>query len=279
MQKRFAGVRYEYMLKRLPRNLVVIDGQCLMCQAGAQYVLERNFNFFSPVTYVTEADKAEARGAYKLDKHELHFSSLHSLEFEDIKRAFFAPAAATTTAAAGRASSSSSPGSGRGDTDRIVASKDLALVLIEKVPSRTASFLHTLGRSPKGSLSDEALFTPTALKESQQQVRRKRSGAAEHVDSAQLAEAQSVDLLVSTDFVAVCRVGMHLDRWLVASFFYLVYYLVPARLGTWWFERYINVRRRQIWGTSEKDAVTQLGGAIEGMKERRWGWRTKFTTT
>ncbi|KPA78330.1 putative mitochondrial hypothetical protein [Leptomonas pyrrhocoris] len=253
--KRFRGVHYKQLLPRLPRNLLVFDGHCLMCQARVRYVLERNFSFFSFMNYASsEVEQEMAEG---LDRHRIHCASLDSPEGTDIHRSFFQRSVKMSRSSGASAATPSMA------LAVLPTPEDLVVVFIEKVPSQTASFL---ARVRPGGLAadDHALFHNSA------------SSSAPHASataSARLVRPDETDLLVSTNYAAMCRVGMHLDRFLVRNAFCALYYTVPSAVGDWWFERYVCRRRKKLWGTSEQDAVRE-NGIIEGMRERRWTWRS-----
>ncbi|KAG5505793.1 hypothetical protein JKF63_05129 [Porcisia hertigi] len=261
--KRFRGSHYRQLLTHLPRNLLVFDGHCLMCQARVRYVLERNFSFFSFLNYATSAVEDEI--AQGLDCHQIHFASLDSQEGENVRRVFFQ-----------RASSSSAHASALTATPEPILSvpEDLVLVFIEKVPSQKARFLASV-RSGSVATDDRTLFhgTTTATSRARGAIWGAQPTASlPSTPSAWLVHANETDLLVSTNYTAMCRVGMHLDRFLTRLFFRFLYCAVPTPVGDWWFERYVSRRRKRIWGTSEQDAVKEYG-IIEGMRERRWTWR------
>lgn len=277
MATRFRGTMYKALLPRLPRNLVVFDGHCLMSQARVRYVLERNFNYFRMIPYFMgdEGDMAE-----QLDFHRMHFMSLDSSEAEELERVLVDKKGA---AAKGRPA-------------------EVVLLFVEKVPSKSASFLRgrralatsataaTSGArggasssSSSGGATDELFQNPTTIDDSYASLsgknvikKRHQVNASEQtIATHALRHPEETDLLVSTNFAAMCRIGMHLDRRLVRNGFRVVYWLTPKAVGDWWFSKYVAQRRGVIWGTSEADAVSKLG-IIEGMKERRWSWRTRF---
>lgn len=191
MSQRFRGRSHGALLRKLPRNLVLFDGRCRLSQARVQYVLERNFSYFSFLRLARGIDAAT------LEANKMFFCSFDSAEWREVRRHF---------------------GRSVGDA--------AGVVLVEKVPSEAASFL--------------------------------RRGGEEEAD---------VDVLVSTKYTAVCRIGMKLDRWLPRTLFACLYYLVPQRVGDYWFDR--ALRRRRLWGTSEEDAV-RFPKRILGLKERTW---------
>ncbi|KAK7194931.1 hypothetical protein NESM_000415400 [Novymonas esmeraldas] len=257
--KRFSGSHYRQLLTRLPRNLLIFDGHCLLCQARVRYVLERNFSFFSLMNYATsEVEKEMSAG---LDRHRIHCASLHSQEGTDVRRSFLHSRASSSSSTS---SSSASP------PTTLPEPEDLVLLCIEKVPSRAASFLARA--RPRGVAADDrALFHTGGGATAASPSRASASTAA--TSSARLVTADETDLLVSTNYLAMCRVGMHLDRTLTRALFRLVYTVVPTAVGDWWFSRYVCGRRRRLWGTSEQDAAVE-DGIIDGMRERRWTWRS-----
>ncbi|SYZ65767.1 hypothetical_protein (plasmid) [Leishmania braziliensis MHOM/BR/75/M2904] len=260
---RFRGNHYKQLLTQLPRNLLVFDGHCLLCQARVRYVLERNFSFFSLLSYVmcrVEDDLAEG-----LDRHRIYFASLDSKEGANVRRLFFQR---TPSSSAACASSSAAP-----PQPVLPVPEDLVLVFIEKVPSQTAKFLACV--RPGGVAADDrTLFqnTTTAATYGRGVAASASTTSSSSTASARLVDAAETDLFVSTNYTAMCRVGMHLDRFLIRLLFRFLYCAVPTSMGDYWFERYVCCRRKNIWGTSEQDAV-KVSGIIEGMVERRWVWR------
>lgn len=269
--KRFRGTHYRQLLQRLPRNLLVFDGHCLMCQARVRYVVERNFSFFSLASYAV-SDDVDSEMAKGLDRHRIHFASLDSPVGNDLHRSFFQRSVKRSATA-----SSATPTT---VLAVLPVPEDLVMLFVEKVPSQTASFLARM--RPGGlAVDDRNLFQSAAGASAASSTRSGASsvkaggggaGAAAGASSSRLVSAEETDLLVSTNYAAMCRVGMHLDRFLVRSAFRALYYAVPSSVGDWWFERYVCQRRKKIWGTSEQDAVKE-DGIIEGMRERRWTWR------
>ncbi|GET88401.1 hypothetical protein, conserved [Leishmania tarentolae] len=258
---RFRGSHYKQLLTQLPRNLLVFDGHCRMCQARVRYVLERNFSFFSFCSYATRAVENEI--AEGLDRHRLYFASLDSREGANVRRVFFQRASSSSGACA--SSSVALP------QRTLPVPEDLVLVLIEKVPSKTANFLACM--RPGGLAADDrTLFARKTTTSDGRGAAKSAFAATSSTASSQLAHTDETDLLVSTNYTAMCRVGMHLDRFLTRSLFCFLYCAVPTSVGNWWFERYVCRRRKRIWGTSEQDAVKE-SGVIEGMPERRWVWR------
>lgn len=258
---RFRGSHYQQLLTQLPRNLLVFDGHCRMCQARVRYVLERNFSFFSLFSYATR--KVEDEIAEGLDRHRIYFASLDSKEGANVRRLFFQRASSSS---ASRASYSAA-------LPQLVlpVPEDLVLVFIEKVPSQTASFLACL--RPGGLAADDrTLFEGKTAASYGRGATTSTSTATFSTASSRLVNAAETDLLVSTNYTAMCRVGMHLDRFLTRTLFRFLYCAVPTSVGNWWFERYVCRRRKNIWGTSEQDAVKECD-IIEGMRERRWAWR------
>ncbi|AYU78630.1 hypothetical protein, conserved [Leishmania donovani] len=257
---RFRGSHYQQLLAQLPRNLLVFDGHCLLCQARVRYVLERNFSFFSFFSYARR--NVEDEIAEGLDRHRIYFASLDSKEGANVRRLFFQRAPSSS---ASRASCSAAL-----PQMALPVPADLVLVLIEKVPSQTASFL--TGVRPGGLAADDrTLFEKTAASYGRGAA-TSASTVTFSTASSRLVSAAETDLFVSTNYTAMCRVGMHLDRFLTRSIFRFLYCVVPTSVGNWWFERYVCRRRKTIWGTSEQDAVKECG-IIEGMRERRWVWR------
>ncbi|CBH14988.1 hypothetical protein, conserved [Trypanosoma brucei gambiense DAL972] len=131
MSYRFKGRLNPTILRKLPRNLVVFDGHCLMCQARVQYVLERNFSYFSLLNLTLDVDKV------KLRENKVLFCSFDSIEWRELRRHF-------------------------PDVTKDVE----GIILFEKVPSRTADFLSRVRRMKKRSKSlsksNEALSFPVA---------------------------------------------------------------------------------------------------------------------
>lgn len=237
------------LLPRLPRNLVMFDGHCLMCQARVQYVLQRNFSFFHYRSVLYE-DKALA--ARRLEQHALHFASFDSSEGREmIQRCYLqrqrGPAAGEKKKQRGTGTSPPNGSSAAALPD------DLVVMLIEKVPSRQHFFLRQMSAVSAGEKRDDRLW-----------ARQGRSPTH--------ALSQQDHLVISVNFEAVCRIGMHMDRAVWRLVFRCLYYFTPRRLGAWWFKRSVTQRRHRLWGTSEEDGVEVLS-RIEGMKERRWRWR------
>lgn len=270
--QRFRGTPHRQLLARLPRNLLLFDGQCRMSQARIRYVMERNFSFFSLAGYATgDIEDALQEG---LDQHAIRFASLHSAEGTDLVRRFLKAPPPTTTATARPLASPPTPAA-------LPMPADLVLVFIEKVPSKTSSFLNRVQTS-RSAVDDRRLFGSSSASAAAAEKKKTLPGissplsasSSPSVSSGSLADPQTTDLLVSTNFVAMCRVGMHLDRWLPRMICRLLYYCVPQQLGGVWFDRFISVRRREIWGTSEEDAGVS-DHLIDGMKERRWTWQRR----
>lgn len=71
--QRYNGNLYPALRTSLPRNLVVFDGHCLMCQDKVRFVLERNFTFFD--------DAAQARNT-------LYFTSTAAPDGKEIVKSF-----------------------------------------------------------------------------------------------------------------------------------------------------------------------------------------------
>nr|CCC93294.1 conserved hypothetical protein [Trypanosoma congolense IL3000] len=111
MSYRYNGRACASILHKLPKNLVVFDGHCRMCQARVQYVLERNFSYFSLLNPFKDADKV------KLEENKMLFCSFDSIEWRELSRHF------------------------------PHITKDVqGIVLIEKVPSHNARFLSSVRR-------------------------------------------------------------------------------------------------------------------------------------
>ncbi|KAG5479480.1 hypothetical protein LSCM1_04744 [Leishmania martiniquensis] len=254
---RFRGTHCKQLLAQLPRNLLIFDGHCLLCQARVRYVLERNFSFFGLLDYAAgEVEDAMAKG---LDLHRIHFASFDSAEGENLRRFFFQRAPSSSPARPPRTLS---------------MPDDLVLLFIEKVPSQTASSLAAARRSSVAA-DDQELFRSTTTKATgslSSTIATSTTSFPSETASARLVDAAETDLLVSTNYMAMCRVGMHLDRFLTRLFFRFLHGAVPASVGDWWFQRFVCRRRKLIWGTSEQDAVME-SGIVEGMRERRWAWR------
>ncbi|EPY29666.1 hypothetical protein STCU_04355 [Strigomonas culicis] len=263
--KRFRGTNYSLLLSRLPRNLVIFDGHCLLCQARVRYVLERNFNYFGYLSYVRGTESAETENHERLDRHRMYFTSLGLPEGAQVARTLkcMPPAASSTPSRAADAA----PGS--------AYEMDLVVVFVEKVPSRESFFLRRMGARASGRHADDLMDTLAAAASSTTAAapaatrRRETETGDQARRSSALTNPKETDLLVSTNFTAMCRIGMRLDRWLPSCVFTLAFYAVPKAAGDWWFRRFVSVRRHTIWGTSEKDAVVEPK-AIEGMRERRW---------
>lgn len=239
-----------------------------MCQARVRYVVERNFSFFSFTKYASsEVEQEIAEG---LDRHRIHFVSLDSPEGTDLRRSFFQRSVKVNTSA----SASKSAAAPSTALPVLPVPEDLVLVFVEKVPSQAASFLARM--RPGGLASDDRTLFQSSPSSSSTAGGRSGASASSSggsaTASARLINPQETDLLVSTNYAAMCRVGMHLDRFLVRTAFGVLYYTVPSSVGDWWFERYVCTRRAKYWGTSEQDAVRE-DGIIEGMRERRWTWR------
>ncbi|ORC84192.1 uncharacterized protein TM35_000481530 [Trypanosoma theileri] len=231
MAGRYRGPAYKSLLRKLPRNLVVFDGHCLLCQARVQYVLERNFSYFSLLNLSHDTDEA------KLTANKMLFCSFDSIEWREVRRHF----PQLTTSPEG-------------------------LMLIEKVPSKTTTFLNRERNGRRGKFNhthnnnsnDSSLF-PSA------------SSSSSSTGSLFNAEKEEdLDILISVKYEAVCRVGMKLDRWLPRTVFRSLYYTVPQWMGDRWYD--YQMRRRRLWGTSEEDAV-QYPKRVLGLKERTWKLR------
>ncbi|RNF24468.1 uncharacterized protein Tco025E_02531 [Trypanosoma conorhini] len=245
MSRRYRGRSYQNILRKLPRNLVVFDGHCLMCQARVQYVLERNFSYFSFLRLTQGVDPV------RLARNKMLFCSFDSVNWRELRRNF----------------------------PHLLSDAD-AVALIEKVPSQTASFLSRVRqrqerRRPQGPSGDArsrghhtgggggvfAAHSPLAPLASS--TPSAASGVADGLDAGE----EDVDILVSVKYEAVCRIGMKLDRWLPRTLFCCLYYTLPQRLGDRWYDHVL--RRRQLWGTSEEDAV-RYPKRVLGLKERTW---------
>lgn len=261
--KRFRGTHYRQLLSRLPRNLLVFDAHCLMCQARVRYVVERNFSFFSFANYAaSDVDQEMSEG---LDRHRIHFASLDSPEGTDIHRSFFQRLVTRNKSSGASAATPTTA------LPVLPIPEDLVIVFVEKVPSQTASFLARV--RPGGLAADDRTLFQQTSPSSAASGTSSSSSASSSTSSARLVHSNETDLLVSTNYAAMCRVGMHLDRFLVRSAFRALYYAVPSSIGDAWFDRYVSRRRKKFWGTSEQDAVKE-DGIIEGMRERRWTWRS-----
>lgn len=273
---RLRGTIHHALLRRLPRNLVVFDGHCLLCQERVRHVLERNFSFFAFRTLFTQGMDSRASEA-QLHQHEMYFASFDSDTGEELLRVVFKRGhrdiqrrtrAATPNESYGLTACHARPdvkslGSGHNHThvnnrvtDRSLTAllslpDDLMFLFFEKVPSES---------SARGCARYSSVWC----------ANEKGSPAA--VCAAELSDSQDVDILVSTNYVARCRMGMHLDRWLLRWFWWACYRLVPRWLGCGVFDRCLSRRRAVIWGTSEEDAVA-VPQRILGMKERRWSTR------
>lgn len=261
--QRIAAAAHAKLLPRLPRNLVVFDGHCLWCQSRVRYILERNFSFFHFRSVLFE-DKAEA--AARLEAHALHFTSLDSSEGRELLARFF-------RSTKPKKSSSSS-------TALASLPEDVVVVLVEKVP--TTQWLFLRQRSARTRSYDsrvEALWrnstlTPTKSSSSFSSSSAAAVGGAGATTVLPLPDdPRQMQLIVSVNFAALCRIGMHLDRFLPRLVCRLAYFLIPEWMGSWLFQRFVSERRHRLWGTSEEDAVDVLG-RVEGMKERRWAWRS-----
>lgn len=261
---KYRGVTCRTLFTRLPRNLVFFDGHCLWCQRRAQYVLERNFSYFSTVAYYAQFDWETSQADAKLDRHKMHFASLDSSEAEDVKKAFFN----TATAPLQPQQPSIDRSSWNTPAKKPPLPNELVILLVEKVPSYNATYL----RRHRGSTrnADDKLFRPPSRVEASARVQR------QGVESSALQHPEQTDLLVSTNFAAMCRIGMHLDRTLVRLVSRLLYTMVPTAVGNAVFQKFVCERRRRLWGSSEEDAVKQLG-RIDGMRERRWAWRSVYS--
>eukprot|EP00796_Vickermania_ingenoplastis_P010081 gene10081-7051_t len=262
--QRFPAATFARLMPRLPRNLVVFDGHCLMCQSRIRYVLERNFSFFHFRSFLLE-DPAEA--AARLEQHALHFASLDSSEGRELLARFFSkpesrqgPNRGTSNGAKGKAPRSLAP-----------LPEDVAVLFIEKVPTSNWLFLRQQAGRTGRDRGDDELWRNSTLKYGGS-PKGKKELAVRH----EQLDPRYTDLVVSVNFAAVCRIGMHLDSFLPRLLFRCIYWVVPDRAGAWLFHRYVTERRHTLWGTSEEDAVDILG-RVEGMKERRWAWRTHYT--
>lgn len=270
---------YGKLLPHLPKNLVVFDGHCLWCQSRMQYVLERNFSFFHFRSILFEDPKAAAE---RLRQHALHFTSLDSSEGRELMHRFFASASTPGKASFSSFTSTSS--------SRLPLPEDLVVLFIEKVPSQKWKFFRQKGARPSHENNDDLLFSSAGVRQKNKQKKLYTTGAqrkaSPYSTTASSTNAKDdvfwspndphqMDLVLSVNFSALCRIGMHLDRFLPRIFFAFLYYLIPESLGSLFFRHIISKRRQQLWGTSEEDAVDVLG-RMEGMKERRWAWRTAF---
>ncbi|KAG8341838.1 hypothetical protein ERJ75_000462100 [Trypanosoma vivax] len=225
MSQRYRGRSHRALLRKLPRNLVAFDGHCRMCQARVQYVLERNFSYFSLLNPTRDVDKDA------LEANKMLFCSFDSVEWQELSRQL--------------------PHLTRGAE---------GIVLFEKVPSTTKAFIDRVRQQGKSSTSLTGTFlaSPSA-------------SLSPPLQSNAEAE-EDMDILVSTKFSAVCRVGMKLDRWLPRTVARCFYQFLPNWVGDRWYERVL--RRRRLWGTSEDDAVRHPEHLL-GLKERTWRLRDK----
>ncbi|CCW62940.1 unnamed protein product [Phytomonas sp. EM1] len=277
MTMRHRGLAYKALLPRLPRNLVVFDGHCLLSQARVRYVLERNFNYLSIPSYLLGYTQDTG-----LERHRIYFTSFSSLEGNELKRLFFPISNSLRKTPSTGTSTSSLPLSSQ--PSRLP--DDLVILFVEKVPSRNASLLHQAGGHRAHEDRNAALFAPASSNSSSSSStarfylfrdNRPRRKGDPQMDAGTLIFPEDTDLLVSTNFSAMCRIGMHLDRIWLRIVFRVLYSIIPRRLGDAWFERVVSRRRKLIWGTSEEDAVT-VPGAIDGMKERRWSWHKRYAS-
>ncbi|KEG13219.1 hypothetical protein DQ04_01141050 [Trypanosoma grayi] len=231
MSQRYRGRSYQAVLRKLPRNLVGFDGHCLMCQARVQYVLERNFSFFSILSFSRDIDPV------RLEANKVLFCSFDSVEWREVRRWF----PHLTQDAEG-------------------------IVLVEKVPSKTATFLSSVRRRQR----KQYLGAADSGRNGRDMFPLDPSSGASR-DSG-VGAAEDLDIVVSVRYVAVCRVGMKLDRWLPRTICRFLYYAVPQWVGDRWYDRV--VARRRLWGTSEEDAV-RYPKRVLGLKERTWRLRDK----
>ncbi|CAD2221118.1 hypothetical protein ADEAN_000864900 [Angomonas deanei] len=254
---RYKGGQLRKLVPKLPRNLVLFDGKCLMSQARARYVIERNFNYFGYLSFVRSTDLTETEMFERIDRHKMHFASLHSTDAASVVRLLKVSRPAGGTIPEGS------------------SYENATVVFLEKVPSSGTFFLRRKGGSSSGSRAsgaqDNLLLRLSEEQRAGKKVSEKETGDAA-VRTALLSNPNEVDVIVSTDFAAICRIGMHVDRWLPSLFFGCMFYCTPTSVGKWWFDKYVNERRKKIWGTSEQDAMVALN-TIEGMRERRWSMR------
>ncbi|CCW70359.1 unnamed protein product [Phytomonas sp. Hart1] len=277
MTTRHRGLAFKALLPRIPRNLAVFDGHCLLCQARVRYVLERNFNYLSITSYLVGNTEDTS-----LERHQIYFTSFDLLEGSELKRLFFPTPTSPRKPPLTDTPTSNFPLS----PQPLIVPDDLVILFVEKVVSKNASLLrHAGGHCPHGD-RNALLFSPTsqALSSSLSSsmaifsflgLHRGKAKDSNPMNAAVLPQPEDTDLLVSTNFAAMCRIGMHLDRVWLRAISCVLYYTIPRRLGDAWFERAVLKRRKLIWGASEEDAVKMLG-MIDGMKERRWSWRTRF---
>lgn len=286
---RLAGLSgsYRTLLPRLPKNLAVIDGHCLWCQSRMQYVLERNFSFFHFRSVLYEDPKAAAS---RLRQHALYFASLDSSEGRELIHRFFTSSPKKSTPSRSNSSSSTFFPS-----TRLPLPEDLAVLFIEKVHARQFYFLRQQGARLSHENNDDLLFRK---KDSSDGIKRKKNDPVGPQPLGQKNPSSSplfsssfplpdedvyasphdpsqVDLFISVNFSALCRMGMHLDRFFPRMLSCILYYTVPEWVGSKLFHHFVTRRRQFIWGTSEEDAVVVLD-RVEGMKERRWRWRTTY---
>lgn len=213
--RRLRGTAFKTQLPRLPRNLVAFDGHCLMCQARVIFVLECNFSYFHIATYFRNG--AEGREEARPDRHRMHFASLDRVEGRELERVFLKPPAAT---APGSSNSSSSSGSSKGKGAVVAApgeEEELAVMLVEKAPSSRMAFLRRAGQRQS--------LNPFGLNGGK--------GVNGVLRASALMRPEDVDLVVSTNYAAMCPIGMHLDRVCMRACLRELYYLVLRCAGDW----------------------------------------------
>ncbi|KAH9597692.1 hypothetical protein LSM04_007597 [Trypanosoma melophagium] len=236
MPGRYRGHTYGTLLRKLPRNLVVFDGHCLLCQARVQYVLERNFSYFSLLNLSQNTDEA------KLAANKMLFCSFDSAEWREIRRHF----PQLTTCPEG-------------------------VVLIEKVPSKTATFLYRVRDRRRKSINTRHSNNSSLFPFTSSSVTSSSNSSSSIGTLFDAGKEEDLDILISVKYEAVCRMGMKLDRWLPRTVFRCLYYTIPQWMGNRWYD-YVMTRRR-LWGTSEEDAV-KYPKRVLGLKERTWKLRS-----
>lgn len=265
--RRYCGTSVCRLLPRLPRNLVLFDGHCLMSQARVRYVLERNFSFFHFRSLLVEDAALTAR---RLEQHALYFSSLDSPQGRDIVHRFVSCVGESkqdgTTRYSGAVTGKLPPTSPR-------VSDNVAVVLVEKVPTRHWKFLRRRAARTAGASNDDILWRNST------QLKVGRDASAKDPllgDGSTTSDTcNHTELVVSSNFYAMCRIGMHLDRFIARLFFRLLFVLTPEPVASFVFRKCVLERRRVIWGTSEEDAL-KVWSRIEGIRERRWQWGSPY---
>lgn len=216
-----------------------------MSQAAVSYVLQRNFSFFHFTSVLYEKKEEQNK---RLQQHALHFLALESTEGQELVRRFFSEASLSPS-----------------KSGRLPRPDDLVVVLIEKRQTSRWAFFRQQRAVDSQDNGDDKLWNKP------KQMGRGSAG----ITSRTAEDAYKEELVVSVNFAAVCRIGTHLDRFLVRNCFRCLLLLTPNCIGELVFQRWVSQRRHTIWGTSEKDAV-QYCDHIEGLKERRWAWRTVY---